>query len=489
MLDLPVHSRAFRVRRVLNWLPLGLAYAFLYMGRYNLTVAKNALGDLMTKAEFGEIFGLGAIVYGCAFVVNGPLTDRIGGRRTMLIGVLGSIVMNLLMGLVLLGAHTGAVTTRVAPIFMFLYAVNMYFQSFGAVAIVTVKAPWFHIRERGTFSTIFGVMISMGVYFAFDWGQAIVDATRGATGAELGALATGLRALGLGGAGVDQNWWLFFIPSLILGVLWLTLLAFLRNTPSDAGYADFDTGEGSVSHDGERLPIRVIFLRLLSHPVLSVICLIELCSGVLRNGVMHWYTFFAKETGFAKEFFVTQNWGLMLLIAGIVGSVLTGWASDRFFQSRRAPMAGILYGLMLLATIAMSLGLSSPHWVLGAAVLLVSMSVIGVHGIMSGTSTVDFGGTKNGGAAVGIVDGLVYLGTAMQAFAAGYMTPTGEAAKDPANWIGWPLFLVPFAIAGVILSARIWNALPRSRAAAAPPSEPAASATKIAALTPGGTAT
>ena len=34
----------------------------------------------------------------------------------------------------------------------------------------------------------------------------------------------------------------------------------------------------------------------------------------------------------------------------------------------------------------------------------VSMSIIGVHGIMAGTSTVDFGGAKNAGSAVGIVD-------------------------------------------------------------------------------------
>ena len=38
----PAHSAAFRKRRFLNWFPLGLAYAFLYMGRYNLNVAKNA---------------------------------------------------------------------------------------------------------------------------------------------------------------------------------------------------------------------------------------------------------------------------------------------------------------------------------------------------------------------------------------------------------------------------------------------------------------
>ena len=77
------HSQQFRFRRFLNWFSIGLAYAFLYMGRYNLTVVKNALGDLMTKADFGDIFGAGALVYGLA-VVNGPLTSPSSPRVTPL---------------------------------------------------------------------------------------------------------------------------------------------------------------------------------------------------------------------------------------------------------------------------------------------------------------------------------------------------------------------------------------------------------------------
>jgi MFS transporter, OPA family, glycerol-3-phosphate transporter len=463
---LPLHSTSFRVRRFLNWFPLGLAYAFLYMGRYNLTVAKNALGDLMSKADFGEIFSIGAIVYGVSFVVNGPLTDRVGGRLAMLIGVAGTIVMNLLMGGALFGIHHHGWQLPIVPTFMVLYGANMYFQSFGAVAIVTTKAPWFHVRERGVFSTIFGVMISLGIYFAFDWGFAIVSATRKVLDPNMGLVARIFEALLPGGGqGVDENWWLFFTPSIILTVLWFVLFAWLRNSPAEAGFENFDTGEASVSADGERLPMSKIFLKIMSHPVLLVICGIEFCSGVMRNGVMHWYTFFAKETGFYESFWVTRNWGLTLLIAGIAGSVITGWASDRLFQSRRGPMAAILYGLMLAASISMCATLASDQWFVGAAVLLVSMSVIGVHGILSGTSTVDFGGAKNGGAAVGVVDGLVYLGTAVQSLSAGYMTPTGEAAKDPSNWTGWPLFLVPFAAIGLGLSLKIWNATPRKKAA------------------------
>src|SRR2546430_5146367 len=55
------HGPWFLSRRFINWFPLGMTYAFLYMGRYNLTVAKNALGSLMSNEDFGLIFAAGAL--------------------------------------------------------------------------------------------------------------------------------------------------------------------------------------------------------------------------------------------------------------------------------------------------------------------------------------------------------------------------------------------------------------------------------------------
>jgi OPA family glycerol-3-phosphate transporter-like MFS transporter len=459
----PQHSAAFRFRRVMNWFPLGLAYAFLYMGRYNLTVAKNALGDLMTKADFGEIFSIGAVVYGIAFVINGPLTDRVGGRKSMLIGVFGALVMNFSMGLAIYGVSQLGWNLPIVGTLMVLFAGNMYFQSFGAVAIVSTKAPWFHVGERGTFSTIFGVMISMGVYFAFDWGAAIVQATRATVG-ELGYVASFVRWILPSSElarGTDLNWWLFFIPSIALAAMWLILYRFLRNTPKEAGFEDFDTGEESMSDNGERLPASKIFLRILKHPVLMVVCGIAVANGVLKNGVMNWYPIYAKEVGL--KIFITENWGLVMLIAGVGGSLLTGWTSDKLFGSRRAPMTAILYGGMIAATVIMYFSMTANPWIMGACVIYLSASFIGIHGILSGTSTIDFGGRKNAGAAVGIIDGLVYLGTGFQNLAAGYMSPTGADAKDPSRWSSWPALLIPFAMIGFVLAIRIWSALPKGK--------------------------
>ncbi|MBI2990000.1 MAG: MFS transporter [Candidatus Magasanikbacteria bacterium] len=462
------HSFDFRVRRVLNWLPLGLAYALLYMGRYNLTVAQNALGDsLMSKAEFGTIFGVGAWVYALSFIVNGPLTDRFGGRCMMLVGVFGAIVANSLMGLVLYGMTNLGWSVSLIHAFTVLYAVNMYFQSFGAVAIVTTKAPWFHVSERGTFSTIFGVLIALGIFFAFDWGFAIVEASRAAPKENLGFWAGVFGSIfGLGKSGTDENWMIFFVPSALLSVFWVLMFLWLRNTPGEAGHKDFHTGEERLQSGGKKDSVFQIFRKILKHPVLRVVCIVEFMSGVLRNGVMHWYPMFAKELGFKKQFWVSDNWGLALLIAGLLGGIFSGWCSDRFFQSRRAPMATILYGLMLAATGAMVFSLDANWWFMGIAILVVSMSVIGVHGIFSGTATADFAGAKNTGAAVGIVDGMVYLGTGLQSLVIGGLVPSGQAAKDPANWIFWPVVLIPAAFIGLWFASRIWHAKPRPQAEA-----------------------
>ena len=97
------HDDAYRMRRLRNWLPLGLTYSFLYMGRYNLKVSKFAFesmqdsggGAMMGNDDFGVIFGVGTVMYGFSFLINGPLTDRFGGRFSILVGAAGASLVNL----------------------------------------------------------------------------------------------------------------------------------------------------------------------------------------------------------------------------------------------------------------------------------------------------------------------------------------------------------------------------------------------------------
>ncbi len=606
--EMPVHSKAFKIRRFLNWFPMGLTYAFLYMGRYNLTVAKNSLGDMMTKEDFGLIFGAGTLVYAFAFLLNGPLTDKVGGKKAILAASLGSGIMNLLMGLFVWNmiVNPGSMALNMVTTMSVMYAINMYFQSFAAVAIVKVNSSWFHVRERGGFSGIFGTMISSGIFFAFTVNSWILNLTSA-----------------WGPTGSKATWWVFLMPSFILFTMFVVEIFLLRDTPKKAGLEDFNTGD-ATSDVGSDVGLAQIVKKVLTNPIILTVAFIELCTGVIRNGVMHWFPIYAKEvlalpshhmlrdgswaghlwwvvaamfalaailfilstkfTGKRKATlivsgalialapFMQGGWGGLLFVAGVIGGNVAGWVSDLFFQSRRAPAAAGLYGLLALCLVGMYFSLSGTksevgwtksdeyglkkgdvvvsvngkdglrdwtdvsraiacipsacqgdkvvwdmkacmctakpkepagaglltsdgtiHLVvdrggrgtavelkdplmtaragdsrrldagpvltltpffLGLILFLVSLGVIGTHGLLSGTATMDFGGTKGAATAVGMIDGFVYLGTALQSVSLGFLTTR--------SWSYWPLFMLPFSFLGFFLLTRIWNAKPKA---------------------------
>ncbi|MFC1706296.1 MFS transporter [Planctomycetota bacterium] len=363
------HDRKFRLRCFLNWFPLGLTYAFLYMGRYNLTVAKSAFPDaIMPKEAFGDIFGAGAITYAFSFLINGPLVDRIGGKKGILIGAAGSAVMNVLLGVVTYLVLVTDIDINLKFWFIVIYSLNMYFQSYGAVSIVKVNAYWFHVKERGVFGGIFGTLISLGIYFAFDWGGSIVRATKATLSAtdleRIGPVGKALRsAVGAEGGVCDATWFVFFIPAAVMVIFFIIDLLVLKDTPGEAGFEDYDTGDASSGEMDKDFSALDLFKKIFTNPVIMTIAVIEFCSGVLRNGIMHWYRIFVSmnEAGrvVGEEFYqysvwFKDHWGLLLCFAGICGGFFAGTVSDKLFQSRRGPSAAFMYMGMLVATALMT---------------------------------------------------------------------------------------------------------------------------------------
>lgn len=457
------HTPEFRRRRLLNWLPLGLTYAFLYMGRYNLTVLKDVHG--ISQYDFGNIDFWGSLTYGVSFLVNGPLADRIGGRRTILLAAGGALAANALIGIVWI---TGVIDGHSTTALILLFSINMYFQSFGAVSIVKVNASWFHLRERGTFGGIFGILISLGLYFAFDWGTRIAAAGCPGCGKAAGPSSSDLLGLA----------WLFLVPAAILALFLALSFVFVRDTPADAGLQDFDVADASSGQTGARESSIAVIVRMLKNPIILTIAIIELCSGFLRQGILKWSRDFAKGIGAADSIVIT-NWGMVSCIAGITGGMFAGVISDHLFHSRRPPVSTVLYLIMLVGSIALVPLLGAPimvSWIIA----FMAMAIIGVHGMLSGVASQDFGGRLHTGVAVGLIDGFVYLGTALQAQVyGGYGSLLPEkgtaAAKVVDNWRAWPLAMIPVALIGLVLSISVWNARvkPGASSPGAAPADPA----------------
>ncbi|HTY58250.1 MAG TPA: MFS transporter, partial [Bacteroidota bacterium] len=232
----------FRRRRVVNWMSLGILYAFFYATRYNYTAAAPMLADLFgwRNTDLGVFETMMPLVYGLSVVLNGPLADRIGGKKAFLFGAGGVIVANVLFGLAGLtvvspavweGAGTarhvvtpavmsfGMSGTLILTLMAVVWGLNGYFQSFGALSIVKVNAQWFHVRERGTFSGIFGVLIRLGLLLAFQGVPLIL---------------------------LVLPWqYAFWIPAACVALMFAVNALWMKNSPADAGYPGFGTGDDS----------------------------------------------------------------------------------------------------------------------------------------------------------------------------------------------------------------------------------------------------
>jgi len=465
------HSRWFMLRRFINWFPLGMTYSFLYMGRYNLNVSKNALGSLMTKEEFGTIFAIGTTVYAFSFLINGPLVDKIGGKKGILIAAIGSSVANVLLGVLTYFVVLGRLKVNMVVAYSVLYGLNMYFQSYGAVSIIKVKAYWFHVRERGVFGAIFGALISIGVYFAFDWGQKIIELTKaGSTGGWLHDLLQTIFAsnVKVGDKLVDATWAVFFIPSAIM-LFWVVVDWWLiKDTPEEANFPAFDTHDASSGQMHVELSTLDLLKKVFASKLMLLIALVGLTSGVFRNGVTQWYFVFAAEVKQPGAEFFLKNWGFLLCVFGIAGGFIGGWVSDHWYQSRRAPPAAFMCALVLVLTLVMAGILFSSPLGVGYASVLIVMASVGITSLMAGTAATDFGGRKATATCSGIVDGCTYLGSGIQSYFIGHLTPGehADAAQTflllPRDWHWWPLFMLPFAAIGLFVAIKLWHQLPEA---------------------------
>jgi OPA family glycerol-3-phosphate transporter-like MFS transporter len=444
----PLHSALFRRRRFVNWFPLGCTYAFTYMGRYNFNVSKGTIGALhhFSKAQMGIVATAGFWIYAASVLVNGPLADRFGGRRAILLCTGGACALNLMLGLLLASAWD----THLIAGLSLLYGLNMYFLSFGALSVVKVNQAWFHVRERGVFGGLFGAMIALGYWLAY------------------GVCGWFLDNLPL--------WAVYVIPSGMLLVAFVVDSILVQNRPSLAGHADFPTGDedaadatggvepAEVAPRGGHLeaapPVRrerepaflEIVKRAFGHPVIRWLAVAEFCTGIVRQGLLLYFPEFLAEVHNIKPgyaLFLVASAGVT--VGGIAGSLLAGVLSDKLFQSRRPPVALLFYIAQMIFLVL--LGLSRTPL---AACFLIGATctwIFGVHGMLSGTASQDFGGKKAAATAAGLLDGVQYLGGGLTGI------PLG-ALLDRYHWGIWPFCLVPFAFAGMVIMAKLWNAKP-----------------------------
>jgi OPA family glycerol-3-phosphate transporter-like MFS transporter len=435
----PKYPLGFRARRGLNWGFLGLLYTSFYLCRYNLSIANKSISDEygFSRADMGLIITTALLTYAFGQILNGLLTDKLGGRKAMLIGATGTIVMNILFGAVSLLPTTGSfvhfhifsgeVVMSLLSLFVVVRGMDGYMQAFGAPGMIKINTAWFAHRERGRFAGIFGFMINLGRFGIFKLGP---------------ALLAGFTFLGLWQVPPLHWRWLFWVPACICGVVALGMALTVKQTPEEAGFpevAEF-TGGGRDTNKNPR--VLDVLLVMISKPVLWITALAYACTGAVRQSVDQWFPRFMEEAHHmdlkSAQF---QFLGFLIPFVASAGSLLSGYLSDTVFQGRRAPVAA---GIYFLET-AMIL-LAAQFHSANAAILfliLISLTANSTHSLLGTASAMDIGGRKMVGFASGIIDSFQYFGGSLAGYFLGRLLDR--------NWDYYFYFMAPFGLVGGLL--------------------------------------
>ena len=427
------HPFGFKTRRGLNWFTVGLLYAMFYMCRYNFRFAGNGM-----RAEFGwstgDIANIAAwfsIAYGTGQLVNGLFCDRIGGRASMLIGAIGSILVNLLIGF--------SPWTSSFAAFAVMWMMNGYIQAAGTPGMVKINAAWFNKEERGLFSGIFGFMIQSG--------QAMISMLAPWI---LGGFSFLAIAVGPG-----QWRMLFCIPPIFLGLVAIWFYFVSAESPDAAGFPK--TIQDDVDNSaGTTVPVLESFKFVFSNPLVWFYAVAYGCTGAVRHAADQLSPLYFEDVlGFNMKTNLPAIASFTLVLVPIVavcGSVLSGWASDRFFRGNRYPVAMVLYygeaAVIATATTVMALKLIGPTTsgiLLGCLFLvLIAITANSTHSIVGAAAPVDIGGKKMAGFASGVIDSFQYYGAAIGLFLTGMLLDVSL----PGNYTVWFGIMTCFAFFG-----------------------------------------
>ncbi len=211
----------------------------------------------------------------------------------------------------------------------------------------------------------------------------------------------------------------FYVPAffavLVAIFIWLTM----RDTPQSCGLPSIEEYKNDYpenydqSHENEMTAKEIFLKYVLNNKLLWAIAIANAFVYLIRYGVLDWAPVYLQE---AKAFTVNKSsWAYFLYEwAGIPGTLLCGWVSDKVFKGRRAP-AGILF--MALVTLAVLVYWFNPPG--NPMVDMIALIAIGflIYGpvMLIGLYALELAPKKAAGTAAGLTGLFGYLGGAVAA--------------------------------------------------------------------------
>lgn len=401
-------------------------YGLFYVCRLSLNVIKKPLVDngILSETELG-IVGTGLfITYAVGKFANGFLADRSNVRRFLSAGLLISAAINLILGFT---------TSFIA--FVIMWAVNGWAQSMGAAPCVVALSRWFGNKERGTYYGLWSASHNFGEALTFIATAAIVEA-------------------------LDWQWG--FRGAGVLGLIGVAIIAiFMRDTPESCGLpsiAVYKGDEVAAKKVVDKDEVSRVQKAVLKSPAIWTLALASAFMYISRYAVNSWGIFFLQAD---KGYDTLQASSIISIssVCGVIGTIASGWVSDKFFGGKRY-LPTVIFGIMNVLGLILFLFYPEQNMVLESiAMIIFGLAIGALICFLGGLMATDIASKKASGAALGVVGVASYAGAALQDFVSGLTIEKTKVvvdgvAKYDFSIISW--FWLGAAILSVVCTLIVW---------------------------------
>ena len=385
-----------------------ITYASFYLLRVKLSVAIPGILEEfnISKTAMGGILTASFIAYAVGQFINGQLGDKFSAKKLVGIGLLGSAVLNIIFG------FTGNFLAGM----ILIWGLNGFFQSMGWAPIVRIVANWFPKNKRGRAAGILG------------------------SSYQIGNVASWLLAGFIVGM---FGWrWAFWVPVIIILFLVINWFLRIKEKAEDMGFEPVEIARKS---NGLRDTISTI----LKNKKIWIVAIGLFGLNIVRYGFLDWaptYFFEIQKSPISLAAYRS----IIFPLAGSLGALSAGWISDKFFQSKRAPMAVFMLSILILA-IWFFPQIPTTSWILSLILLgIIGFTTYGPHMLLVTAFPMDLGTKEMASSATGFIDGWGYIGAALTGVGTGYLL-------DNFSWDAAFYFWLSGAIITLILMLILWN--------------------------------
>ncbi len=410
----------YKQYRLKVFIGIFVGYAAYYLLRKNFALAMpELLKQGFTKGELGIAFSAVSLAYGISKFVMGNVSDRSNSKYFLPLGLVLSAITMTFMGL----APWATSTITIMYILLFI---NGWFQGMGWPPSGRVMVHWFSLRERGTKMGIWNVAHNVG-------------------GGLIGPLA-------IAGMAIFGDWHsTFYFPAIIATIVAFIALLLISDTPQSVGLPPIEIYKNdyplvSGTNIEKELTAKEIFLKyVLPNKYLWYIALANIFIYMIRYGVIDWAPTYLSEV---KKFSTNESsWAYFAYeYAGIPGTILCGYLSDKVFKGNRAT-ACIIF--MLLVMVALSVYWLTPaghYWIDNIALISIGFLIYGPV-MLIGVQALDLVPKKAAGTAAGLTGLFGYLGGALTAnIAIGFIV-------DFYGWNGGFIMLLAAGVLAILFTA------------------------------------